>query len=83
MRTRVQGVRLTTRASYAISNTQFEHGTCLPTLWGSYSAEETALSLGPHMATSASNPHKDMQAYSVLVNAQKSDPTHELATTNS
>ena len=35
------------------------------------------------MATSASNPHKDMQAYSVLANVQKSDPTHELATTNS
>ena len=37
----------------------------------------------PHMATPASNPHKDMQANSVLANVQKSDPTHELATTNS
>ena len=35
------------------------------------------------MATSASNPHKDIQAYSVLANVQKSDPALELATTNS
>ena len=37
------------------SNTQFEHGAFPPTLWGSYSAEQTALSLGPHMVTSASD----------------------------
>ena len=66
MRTRVQGMRLTTRASHAISNTQFEHGTCPPTLWGSYSAEETALSLGPHMATSASNPHIVTQGHASI-----------------
>ena len=36
------------------------------------------------MATAASNSHMNinMQAYSVLANVHKSDPTHELAATN-
>ena len=37
----------------------------------------------PHMATSASDSPMNMQAYSVLASVHTSDPTHELAATNS